>query len=144
MLVLMIALNIWLFIRFRRWGKANVSQAGVLTVGLSIPAVLVCMLIGQAFRYRIDFYPAMDFCGFLGLYAFTFEHENLGGRLRSGVAKALEYSSLIQIVTSHFLLIAYKVSPFGNPERVIQPDGLLKLYLRVFTSWFKALGARAN
>jgi len=94
----------WLARRVPVGSIDRVAAAGV-AFGLAAPAGLMLMLLAATYRYRLEFYPAMEF---LALF----------GAVRLAAAKPrpllLAGGTLIGIVVAHLLLLLYKLSPWGD------------------------------
>ncbi len=111
--IVLLALALW---KCRRaGGLSHVSQwAAALAIGLLAPCMLMLAYISVTYRYRMDFYPAIDFLAFLGLYA-TLTHEPMlaiFARYRNWMTAALVCS----ILSSFMALSLYDLalSPLGK------------------------------
>jgi hypothetical protein len=83
------------------------TQIMAVAGGLSASCVLMLTAISMAFRYRIEFYPLLEFGAFLGLYS-LFRHST---EPRPGsVATWLWAGAVTSIITSHCALVLYKLS----------------------------------
>jgi len=140
MLMLLCILSIWLLVRFKRWGDVNLTQAAAVMAGLITPIVITCMAIGLAFRYRMEFYPLFDLVAFLGLYGLVSEYGHLGTGLAGKINNAIDYSSWVQMGTSHVLAVLYAVSPFGDPAPTTYPNGVVHKYVELFLSLIRQIG----
>jgi hypothetical protein len=88
---------------------ANRRLAGAALLGLMLPACLMLALISLTFRYRMDFYPALDFAAWLGL-------ATLAGRtspLPRLAAPVLGSMSLAGMAVAAISLLAYAIVPLG-------------------------------
>ena len=47
----------------------NLRAVAALMVGFSIPIFLMLTYMYMAFRFRMEFYPLVEFAAFLGFYA---------------------------------------------------------------------------
>jgi hypothetical protein len=65
-----------LLVRHRRVSPATFKAAAVAT-GLLVPGFLIVTAISIAYRYRMEFYPEIDFLAFLGLYLTVSNRANL-------------------------------------------------------------------
>ena len=68
------------------------------------------MAFAMAFRYRMEFYPLFVFLALIG--AFGTKPEIPAPRPRS--ATGLVVLAMVGIIFSHFALVIYKISPWGN------------------------------
>jgi hypothetical protein len=74
---------------------------------LSVGGILMLTAISMAFRYRIEFYPLLEFGAFLGVYAFLRYSRQPPGR---HAVWLLGSGAIISIVGSHSVLLLYKLS----------------------------------
>jgi hypothetical protein len=92
----------------RRPGSAlQRMQIAAVAAGLSMACLLMLTAISMAFRYRIEFYPLLEFGAFLGLYEFL--RHPTPPRPRH-VHVWLWAGTAISIVMSHGVLVLYKLS----------------------------------
>jgi len=101
-----------------------VSQCAALAAGLLVPCILMLTAIAMSYRYRMEFYPEMDFLAFLGLFSILTEQDMRAtfGRCRTWMEAAL----IVSAVASFASLILYDVSLFG-PAQVILQHGFSNL-----------------
>jgi len=99
------------------------AQIAGIAAGLSVGGMLMLTAISMAFRYRIEFYPLLEFCAFLGLYSYlrvprhaTTQH--IDWRLVAG--------AITSIVASHGVLLLYKLS--GRSGASLQAAGFFAFY----------------
>jgi hypothetical protein len=83
------------------------AQMTAIAAGLSVGGILMLTAISMAFRYRIEFYPPLEFGAFLGLYAFLRDRrqlcaENTDWRLLAG--------AMTSVIASHCVLLLYKLT----------------------------------
>jgi hypothetical protein len=83
------------------------AQIAGTAAGLSVGGVLMLTAISMAFRYRIEFYPLLEFGAFLGVYAFLRYSRQPPGR---HAVWLLGSGAIISIVGSHSVLLLYKLS----------------------------------
>jgi hypothetical protein len=102
------------------------AQALALAAGLAVPCVLMLTTIYMSYRYRMEFYPEIDFLAFLGLYATVTNFDLLArfNRCRRWMLAA----TLISILSAFAALILYWFSNFGVSQREL-PNGLVDHYV---------------
>jgi hypothetical protein len=99
------------------------AQIAAIATGLSIGAILMLTAISLAFRYRIEFYPPLEFCAFLGVYAYL-RYARQATPLQPDWR--LGAGAMISIVASHFVLVLYKLS--SRPGISLQSAGFWDFY----------------
>ena len=110
------------------------SRAITIGAGLSAPCLLMLCAISMNHRYRIDFYPFIEFGAFLGVI-FMLKSE----RLRSVVAgRAALLGAALSIGGSHVVLVLYKLSSFG-PAIEHMRHGFFDYYLHQLMSHYPLL-----
>ena len=102
------------------------------------PILLVSPFYYAAFRYRGEFYAFLDFTALLGFYVFSRQHHAFPTEVDKKFGRLLFWSAVIGIIASHFLLIAYKLSPFGSAHKFL-PSGLVKGYYMAFDRWLNGI-----
>jgi hypothetical protein len=101
----------------RRDGLKSAGQMAVaLAVGLLVPCMLMLMYISLTYRYRMDFYPEIDFLAFLGLYALINHEAMLAAFARH--RRWMTAGLLVSICSSFLALSLYDLalSPLGKPH----------------------------
>lgn len=85
-----------------------------IAAGLAVPGVLMLTAISMTYRYRMEFYPELDLCAFLGFFAATRNATALEAvrRHRSLFIAA----TVVTIVSAHGALLLYKASQFGPAQ----------------------------
>jgi hypothetical protein len=106
-------------------------------VGFVIPIVLVLTFQYAAFRYRGEFYAFLDFTALLGFYVLSGKDHASPAKVNKKFGGLLLWSAVIGIIASHFLLIGYKLSPFGNAHK-FPSSSLVKDYHWRFGSMIRA------
>jgi len=104
--------------RRRSVGLAPFSQWAPIAGGLLAPCILMLTFGSMAYRYRMEFYPEIDFLALLGLYAILTD-EKL--QTKFGQRKVwMEAALIISIICSFTALILYWKAPWGPVQDAIQ------------------------
>jgi len=110
----------------RGGGTPPVRQwAAAVAIGLLVPCALMLALVWMAYRYRMEFYPEIDFLALMGLY-FTVTDRNLltkFARLRRWMTAALAVS----VVSSFMAVALYDISNFGPSQEFLR-SGVVQFY----------------
>jgi hypothetical protein len=85
-----------------------------LMIGLLIPVFLIMTFMYMAFRYRMEFYPFLEFSAFLGFYAICVNPAEFSASSRRRLSLILIGSAGFGVAYSHFALLLHKISPPGN------------------------------
>lgn len=101
------------------------AQGLALAAGLAVPCVLMLTAIYMSYRYRMEFYPEIDFLAFLGLYA-TVSNPDLLVRFNRRRRWMLA-ATLISIMSAFAALILYWFSSFSFSQRDLR-NGLVDYY----------------
>jgi hypothetical protein len=97
----------------RRGGLAvDRGMAAVIAGGLAIPPLLMLTAYAMTFRYRMEYYPVLEFLALLGGFAAVRAPIQLASWPKSVMTLAV-----LGIITSHLLLVAYRASPYGSLDR---------------------------
>jgi hypothetical protein len=103
----------------RRLGKSfQISEWAAIAAGLSAPAILMLGYSYMTYRYRMEFYPVIDFLALLGLYAIVSSES-----VRAKFAQYrvwMEAALIISIAASFAALYFYWTAPFGPVQDFIQ------------------------
>jgi hypothetical protein len=126
--------------RLARGRLLDLRATAALTIGFSIPVFLILTFFYMAFRYRMEFYPLLEFTAFLGFYAICADPGRFSPLSRSRLSLILIASAGFGIIYSHFALFLYKISPFTN--RISVPDGWVGLYLVQLKLIFPSIAQR--
>ena len=94
-------------------------------VGLAVPALLMLLALSYTFRYRIEFYPLLELCGFVGFWHLLMRRPRHIEALLGGGAAA-------SVLAAHALWLLNAMSPLGPANRVLGPSGILEFYGSVF------------
>jgi len=92
----------------------DVRAAAAVMIGFLIPVVLILTYIYMAFRYRMEFYPFLEFSAFLGFYAICINPGEFSARSRRRFALIMITVAGFGIIYSHFAVFLHKISPPGN------------------------------
>lgn len=95
-----------------------VSQCTAIAAGLLVPCILMLTAISMTHRYRMEFYPEIDFLAFLGLYL-TFNDEKMQAvfaRCRNWMSAAL----VVSVVASIVVLILYQRASLGPAQEFLR------------------------
>jgi hypothetical protein len=106
-----------------RHGKLEpVTQWAAIAAGLSAPCFLMLTAISMTYRYRMEFYPEMDFLAFLGLYILLANEELRAQYARRRVL--MEAAMIVSVLASFAALFLYLNAPFG-PAQIYLYQGTL-------------------
>jgi hypothetical protein len=111
----------------------NLRAAFALLIGFCVPILLMMIAIVMTFRYRMEFYPFIEFSAFLGFYAVCARADQIPARRRNKLSAILVASAVLGIISSHLLLAIYKMSPPGDYHSyasMIARDGWVQFYER--------------
>ena len=90
------------------------GAVAALMIGLLIPMFLILTFMYMAFRYRMEFYPFLEFSAFLGFYAICLNPDEFSALSRRRLSLILIATAGFGIVASHFTLFLHKISAPGN------------------------------
>jgi hypothetical protein len=119
LLFILCAFLIWSFVVGRR-GDPGLDRARALAImlGLSVPCALMLTFISMNFRYRIEFYPLMEFGAFAGFLTLCRSELSIGaGKWMRGVSVTLAAVGIFASVAS---LALYAVSDFGPSSKLLR------------------------
>jgi hypothetical protein len=97
---------------------------------------------GMAFRYRMEFYPLLEFTAFLGFYAIGVNPGRFAALSRSTLSLILIVGAGLGIVCSHLFVFLYKLSPVVITISV--PDGWVNLYFSQLRVLFPNIAQRLH
>jgi hypothetical protein len=97
----------------------NPALARAAQLGLALPACLMLTAISLTFRYRMEFYPALDFAAWLGLAALANRTSPLPGVATS----VLGSMSLAGMAVAAVSLLIYAIVPLGPATDLNTPHG---------------------
>ena len=103
------------------WRSASLRQTVAISAGLAVPIGLMLTAISMSYRYRMEFYPLLEFAGLLAIPRLS------AAGFGPGFRKIAIAATVIGIVGAHAELLLYKVSPYGPGEWNLQ-NGIVELY----------------
>ncbi len=114
----------------RKWSLTGLSRAGrqaaAVAAGLLAPCVLMLSLPWMTYRYRIEFYPELDFLTLLGLYLLV--TQKTAFTKSAAIRKVFHAAFAISILTSVAALMLHDISDEGAvPEEILSP-GVVRYY----------------
>lgn len=118
-LIALLAISLF---RRRSASLPSPSQCIAIAAGLAAPCVLMLTAIAMSYRYRMEFYPELDFLAFLGLFL-VLTDENVRAtffRFRAWMAFAL----VVSVAASFTVLILYDLARTGLAQDLF-PHGLV-------------------
>ena len=119
LLLLLGAFFVWSFFVGRR-GDPGLDRVRTLAImlGLSAPCALMLTFISMNFRYRMEFYPLMEFGAFAGFLTLCRSELSIAAaNWMRGVSVAL---AAVGIFASAGSLVLYAVSDFGPPIKALR------------------------
>jgi hypothetical protein len=129
----------------------DIRAVAALMIGFLIPTFLILTFMYMGFRYRIEFYPFLEFAAFLGFYAICVNPGQFSALWRSRLPFILIASTGLGIVYSHFALFLHKISPPGNYMRgdadaatVSPASGWVAYYYYCLRSVFPSVAQRLH
>jgi hypothetical protein len=139
LLLILLLYSGWALFRRRRAAGVNRFQALAIVMGLTVPCFLMLSAISMNFRYRIDFYPLIEFGAWLGFMLLC--GRTLASNSMRRVGSLAIASAALGIVGSHVIMILYKLSDAG-PATELMRVGVVTYYLHQihaywpgFASW---------
>ena len=141
LLMLLLLYALWSLLSARRSAGIDRPSALAIGSGLTAPCLLMLSAISMNFRYRIEFYPLIEFGAFLG-FLLLCKHTLAATTLRKVRTLAIA-STAVGILGSHVILIMYKVSAFGPAYEKMSGDVFhyywwqLKTYWPAIASWIR-------
>jgi hypothetical protein len=127
LLVLLLALACWAIAAPRYRLVGNRPEVAAIGAGLALPWLLMLSAISMNFRYRIEFYPLLEFGAFVAVASAV-----RGSLALSPNARSFLFAGMVlSVVGSHLVLILYKLSPFGPATGLLRP-GIVHFYAAQF------------
>lgn len=102
--------------------SARFAQWTGIAMGLLTPCILMLTAISMTYRYRMEFYPEIDFLAFSGLYVILVDDKLRGIYARRRVW--IETVLIVSVVASFAALYFYLAAPFG-PAQDFLHDGIV-------------------
>jgi hypothetical protein len=90
-------------------------------LGLVIPVGLMLIAIAMTFRYRMEFYPLLELCAFVGFWCL------LAAPPRR-IAMVFGGAALVSIVAAQLLWLLYMLSPFGMGAGQLGQNSVVSFY----------------
>ena len=107
--------------------RRDIARPGIVAavlLGLCVPIGLMLTATSMTFRYRLEFYPFLEFCAFIGFGRLLCDPA-APPRLRFAAA------TVAGIVLSHALWVLYMATPFGPASTVMGPTDVISFYRSV-------------
>jgi hypothetical protein len=125
LLLLLTAYTAWHLLAGRRNPAIDRTRTMAIMFGLTAPWVLMLTAISMNFRYRMDFYPLMEFGAFVGFLVLCRSAlPKAASDWIRGVSVAL---ALVGTLGSMFFLLLYHLSDFGPSIETLH-DGIYNYY----------------
>ena len=134
LLLFLMGCMIWLVFARRRDLGIDRMRALAILCGFLAPCVLILSAISMNFRYRIEFYPLMEFGAFLGVLALC--RSKLSEAAANAISRTSAALAALGIIGSAFSLLLYKVSDFGPPHL---GHGVYDYYVAQFRQHFPSV-----
>jgi hypothetical protein len=104
------------------------AQMLALAAGLAVPCLLMLTAMSMNYRYRMEFYPEIDFLAFLGLYTIVRDPALLARFRRC--RRWMLAATILSLASAFLAMILYKVSDFGPSQPILDNhNGVLHYYL---------------
>ena len=110
-------------VRPARWIDRGIALP--MLAGLLVPIGLVLTFSGMSFRYRLEFYPLLDFCAFLGFGV-------LLSRPKSPPLRCFATATVASAVSAHLLGFLYMLTPLGDVNTLLKGTDIVSFYLAEF------------
>lgn len=124
-------------LRASRGGPFDRWSIGALAAGFAVPCVLMLCAISMCFRYRIEFYPLLEFGAFLG---FLLACRSPRALIWRGGSAPLLAAAALGIAASFATLVLYKISWLG-PSAGYLRAGTYTFYMHEFVRHYPRLAA---
>jgi len=134
LLVSLLLFAAWSLARVGSWEPTRRARALSIGVGLGVSCLLMLSAISMCHRYRLDFYPFIEFGAFAGLVFLLRERMIISGVIKWTAATA----AALSIVASQVVLVLYKLSDFGPGVHWLD-DGFVDYYWHQVVSAFPSL-----
>ncbi len=120
--IALFAIALW---RRRPVDQPFLRQVVAIGIGLLVPCLLMLTFVYVAYRFRMEFYPEIDFLAFLGLYFTVTDKAMLATFAR--FSRWIRAALAVSIVASFVTLMLYDLS-FGGPAQTCLRDGVAHYY----------------
>jgi hypothetical protein len=97
-------------------------------VALTIPGILIMMASYMAFRYRMEFYPLLEFGAFVGFW-------HLLSREPARWRGAFIGAAIAAVVVAQISWAVYLISPFASAEEKMDGMGWVEFYHLSLRRW---------
>jgi hypothetical protein len=104
--------------------------------GLAAPWLLMLCALSMNFRYRMDFYPLIEFGAFLGFMMLC--RNSWAAMAPRSLRVAAVVSMGFGVAASHVILVLYRVSHFGSPVALLC-QGVFAYYVQQILEFFPFL-----
>lgn len=104
-------------------GRRDVVAAAGL--GLLVPVLLMLTALGMSYRYRMEFYPFIEFFAFLGF-------ARLAAKPAGPAPNIVAITGGVGILTAHAVWLLYMLSPLGPTGRALESFGVVDFYTSLF------------
>jgi hypothetical protein len=134
-----IALLIFALWKRRSRGLPPVGRwAAAAAIGLLAPCILMLMAPHATYRYRVEFYPEIEFLAFVGLYLTVTNEKMLAlfARFRNWIAGAVAVSIASSLLGLALLDVGQPLPPEPDPQ------GLVHYYLQITADHYHKILAR--
>lgn len=122
--MLLVALCLYAVCSVRRSIVGRHYERLAIGVGLIAPPLLMLTAISMNYRYRMDFYPLIEFGAFLGLIALV---ERRSIERQSILLRSIWAAVAVSIVASHISMALYRLSDLGPAQAYLQ-NGIVHYY----------------
>jgi hypothetical protein len=106
---------------FRHKNALNRAVILPVLVGLAVPILLILTFASATFRYRVEFYPLIEFCAFLGLGL-------LLARPAKPPMRLFAVGAFASICAAYMAWLLYALSPLGSAETVLGNMDAISFY----------------
>jgi hypothetical protein len=132
LLMALLLYALWCLLSVQR--SAGIDRPNVLAIGVGLTAAALLMLsaISMNFRYRIEFYPLIEFGAFLG-FILLCRHASAATWGR-GIGTLTITLTVLGILGSHVVMIMYKVSGYGSSIDSMH-SGVVAYYQKHIQAW---------
>jgi hypothetical protein len=124
--LVLITLTVFALAQLVRQREAiNRAIAVPVLAGLFVPIVLILTYSSMTFRYRLEFYPFFDLCGFLGFGV-------LLSRPKKPPLAGFAVAAIVGVIASHGLWVLYALGRYGDASDKLGGMDLISFYRSFF------------